>query len=138
MTEECVWKGGLAPGSLIWYWVIGLFMIMTLLLSPFGLLVIVLGALKMNRWKYEVTNERIKVSYGFLSTTKREADLDRIQDIIVVQGVMGKMLGYGDLHFNTAGSAGYEITFSNVANPEGLKEKFRELRKTNKVENKPI
>jgi len=126
MTEEVVWKGGLAPASLYWYWIIG---ILTIWMLGLGLVIILMGILKMNRWKYEVTSERVKLSYGFLSTTKREADLDRVQDVIVQQGFMGKLLKYGTLCFNTAGSSGYEIIFSDVADPDGLKEKFRALRK---------
>ncbi|MFH1402839.1 MAG: PH domain-containing protein [Candidatus Altiarchaeota archaeon] len=132
MAEEVVWKGGLAPASLYWYWLIGGFLTITFIFAIFGIPILILGVLKMNRWKYEVTSERIKVKYGFLSTTKREADLDKIQDIIIKQGMVGKLLNYGTLYFNTAGSTGYELVFSNVSSPDDLKEKFREMKNKNK------
>jgi len=131
MSEEVVWSGGLAPLSLYWYWILGL---LTVWILGLGLVFIILGLLKMNRWKYELTTERLKVRYGFLSTTRREADLDRIQDVVIHQSFVGKILGYGSLYFNTSGTSGYEIIFDDVSNPEALKERFRELRNTKQGE----
>ncbi|VVB53457.1 Bacterial PH domain protein [uncultured archaeon] len=129
MAEEVLWKGGVSPLSLLSYWVIGLVLTVTIILSPIGLIVLLLGAIKMLRSNYEVTNERVKVSFGLISKVTREADVDRIQDILVQQGFLGRILNYGNLYFNTSGSTGYEMVFVNVADPNGLKEKFRQAKK---------
>ena len=130
MSEEIVWSGGRSPLSMIWYWLIG---ILTIWILGLGLIMIVLGIIKMKRLKYEVTTERVKVSRGLLSKTTREADLDKIQDMVIHQKFLGRILNYGDLYFNTAGSGGYEITFYDVSDPNGLKERLREARKKAKV-----
>jgi len=127
MSEEVVWSGGLSPMSLLWYWILG---ILTIWILGLGLVFIVLGVLKMYSWRYEVTTERVKVTKGLISRSSREADLEKIQDILVQQKFWGRILNYGDVSFNTSGSAGYEIVFNNVSDPNGLKEKFREARKT--------
>ena len=124
--EVVVWSGGLSPMSLLKYWIAG---ILTIWILGLGLVFIVWGIIKMYRWRYEVTNERVKVSHGFLSKTTREADYDKVQDILVQQSFLGRLLNYGNLFFNTAGSSGYELTFYNVSDPNGLKEKLREARK---------
>ncbi|MCX6694899.1 MAG: PH domain-containing protein [Candidatus Altiarchaeota archaeon] len=121
MAEELVWKGGLSPLSLVWYWVIGVF---TIWILGLGLIIILLGVIRMYTWRYEVTSERIRISHGFISRTTREADLEKIQDILVKQGLWGRLLNYGDICFNTAGTTSYEIVFTDVSDPDGLKEKF--------------
>ena len=126
MAEEVIWKGGRSPLSLLSYWIVGA---LTLILLGLGLIVILLGLIEMYRKRYSVTTERVKSEYGFLSTTVRDAELDKIQDTMVKQNFLGRLLNYGDLYFNTAGSTGYEIIFEKVANPEGLKTKIRDLKK---------
>ena len=126
MTEEILWQGGRSPLSLLSYWIVG---VLTLPLLGFGLIIILLGVIKIYRKRYYITNERIKSEVGFLSRVMRDAELDKIQDTLVTQNIFGRLLNYGDLHFSTAGSGGYEIYFQSVANPEDIKSKVRDLRK---------
>jgi len=126
MAEEVIWQGGRSPLSLLGYWIVG---ILTLPLLLFGVLVIILGLVKMYRQRYYITSERVKHEFGFLSRVVRDAELDKIQDTLVVQNFFGRLLNYGDLHFSTAGSSGYEIVFNSVSRPEEIKAKIRELNK---------
>lgn len=126
MAEEIVWKGGRSPMSLLGYWITG---VLTLILLGLGLLIILLGVIKMYRQRYYVTTQRIKSEQGFISRVIRDAELDKIQDTLVKQDLWGRLFNYGDVYFSTAGAGGYEITFASVSNPEGLKETIRDLRK---------
>jgi len=126
MAEEVVWKGTRSPLSLLSYWIVG---ILTLILLGLGLIIILLGIIKMYRRRYSVTTERVKSDEGFISHVTRDAELDKIQDTLVKQKFLGRILNYGDLYFSTAGSTSYEIAFENVADPEGLKTKIRDLKK---------
>jgi uncharacterized membrane protein YdbT with pleckstrin-like domain len=129
MAEEVVWKSARSPLSLLSYWIVGVVMVITIILSPIGLIVILLGVVRMYRRRYSVTTERVKSDDGFISHVTRDAELDKIQDTLVKQNFLGRILNYGDLYFSTAGSTGYEIMFDNVADPEGLKAKIRDLKK---------
>jgi uncharacterized membrane protein YdbT with pleckstrin-like domain len=126
MAEEIIWKGGRSPLSLLRYWTIG---ILTLPLLGLGIIIILLGVYRMYKKRYYVTSERVKTEVGFLSRTTRDAELNKIQDTYVKQSILGRVFNYGDLFFSTAGSSGYEITFHDVPNPEGLKATIREINK---------
>ncbi|MDD5112148.1 MAG: PH domain-containing protein [Candidatus Altiarchaeota archaeon] len=126
MAEQIIWKGGRSPLSLLSYWIIG---VLTLILLGLGLIVLLLGVIELYKKRYFVTTERVKSENGFLSRTVRDAELDKIQDTMVRQNFLGRLLNYGDLYFSTAGSGSYEIVFEKVADPEGLKTKIRELKK---------
>lgn len=126
MAEEVLWKGGRSPLSLLRYWVVGVITIPLLLL---GFVVILLGLKKMFYTRYYVTTERIKTTQGLFSRVERDADLDKITDTLVKQNFWGRIFNYGDLYFSTAGSQGYEIVFYSVSNPNGIKNRIREVRK---------
>ena len=126
MVEELIWKGGRSPMSLVRYWIFG---VLTLPLLGLGIIILLLGAFHIYRNRYSVTSERVKLEFGFLSRTVRDAELDKIQDTLVKQTLLGRLFNYGDLYFSTAGSSGYEITFHDVSNPEGIKSTIRGLNK---------
>ena len=152
MAEEVVWRGGPSPLSLLWHWFFGLFFwafgagLAVVLLAlgvdllwaalglivclGLGFLVILSGLLGLVVWRYQITSERVKVVRGLVSRTIREADLEKIQDVAVQQHFWARILNYGTLSFNTAGSDSYEISFRDVNNPIVVKEKFREVKKT--------
>ena len=62
---------------------------------------LVLGALLLGRWVwwrnkvYVVTNLRVMKLEGVLSKSHRDASLDKINDLVMTQSILGRMLGYG-------------------------------------------
>jgi len=140
--------------SLFWYWFFVLFfwvvgfvaaIILALLKLPIllavgavilffglGVLTLISGLWGFLSWRYELTTERVRVTHGLVSRTIHEADLEKVQDVLVQQHFWGRLLNYSNLSFNTAGSEGLEISFYNVGNPIALKEKFREIKKKRK------
>ena len=112
--------------SLWAWWALG---ILTIWILGLGLVFIAVGVWKMKSRKYEVTNERVRVTRGLISHSMSEADLDKITDIVIEQGLIGRLLNFGTLFFNTAGGGYYEIVYHNVDDPKGLKERIRQARK---------
>jgi len=132
MAEEVIWTGGRSPLYLLSYWVVCLILLLLFFLVitiPPALIVAALGVLKMYRKRYCVTTQRIKTEFGLLSRVVRDASLEKIQDTLVKQSILGRFLNYGDLYFSTAGSNDFEIIFESVSDPEGLKARIRDLKK---------
>lgn len=70
-----------------------------------------------------VTNTgKVECHSGVLSNNTRSALLSRITDVSVRQGPFGRMFGYGHILIETAGGPDTEIKFSNVAQPNELKD----------------
>jgi uncharacterized membrane protein YdbT with pleckstrin-like domain len=68
---------------------------------------------------YTVTDRRLIVRHGILSRRERSASLERIQNVNTEQGVIARMLNFGDVQFDTAGSehGDADLTLYGVADP---------------------
>src|SRR5262249_35822211 len=65
--------------------------------------------------EFAVTNRRVIVKLGVLSTRSFELLLPKVEGIAVNQGLMGKMFGYGDIV--VTGSGGTKEIFTGIQNP---------------------
>jgi hypothetical protein len=70
----------------------------------------------------EVTGRRLVYHSGLLAKRERAVMLDKILDISVSQGFLGRIFGYGDIAVETAAGPLTEFVFQNAAHPV----KFRE------------
>ena len=78
-----------------------------------GILVVVVVALNLIYWRwrsheYVVTDQRVIVNEGMVSTFSRSIAVDRIQDLTVYQGLFGRTWNFGDLEIESAGREGGE------------------------------
>jgi uncharacterized membrane protein YdbT with pleckstrin-like domain len=71
---------------------------------------------------YRITNRRIQIRRGIVSRNERSANVDRIQNVNVRQSVGQRILGIGDVDWDTAGSetAESDFTFHGVDDPSAL------------------
>jgi uncharacterized membrane protein YdbT with pleckstrin-like domain len=93
--------------------VVGLFFLILvglIMLAPF---------IKRANSEFAVTNMRIIVKLGFFTTRTLELLLSKVETISVSQGLLGKMLGYGDIV--VTGSGGTRELFKTVASPLELR-----------------
>lgn len=81
-----------------------------LILAPF---------IKRANSEFAVTNKRIVVKLGFFTTRTVELLHSKVETISVNQGLLGKMLGYGDIV--VTGSGGTREEFKAVAAPLELR-----------------
>ncbi len=56
-----------------------------------------------------ITDQRVILDGGVFSRTSKIISLDRVQDVSTRQSVLGRILGYGQVEIDAAGSAGAEI-----------------------------
>jgi len=64
------------------------------------------------RWQsiaYTLTDQRIKIEMGVFSRQEKIIPIDRVQDCMTRQSVLGRVLGYGRVEVDAAGSQGAEI-----------------------------
>jgi uncharacterized membrane protein YdbT with pleckstrin-like domain len=91
-----------------------------------GLILLVLAGslilvpfIKRANSEFAVTNKRIVVKLGFFTTRTVELLHSKVETISVNQGLLGKMLGYGDIV--VTGSGGTREEFKAVAAPLELR-----------------
>ncbi|MGD0229845.1 MAG: PH domain-containing protein [Syntrophorhabdales bacterium] len=77
----------------------------------------------INIWA--VTNERLIDEWGILTHKSKENPLDKINDIVVEQTILGRLFGYGGISVQTAAKAG-ETIIDFVERPEDLKQTINE------------
>jgi uncharacterized membrane protein YdbT with pleckstrin-like domain len=88
-----------------------------LALIPFSAALVVITGIHLYRVSSEfaVTNKRVIVKLGMLSTRSVELLLPKIEAISVSQTVMGRLFGYGEIV--VIGSGGTRETFAGIQSP---------------------
>lgn len=127
--EEKVWEGRSSWLTIISFWNI------VLGLVTFGFWLII-PILRILYTKYEVSNQRIKLTKGIISRHEHQLDYVRIKDINYRQGIFGRILGYGDV-IVSSGDASHPVKMlRGVPNPTVLKELIREHAEARRIERK--
>ena len=60
---------------------------------PFILLASLAAVVRVATIKYSISSDRFEISYGLLSMQKASFDISKIQDIVIVRGLLERMLG---------------------------------------------
>jgi uncharacterized membrane protein YdbT with pleckstrin-like domain len=102
--------------ALLQKWIVILFSIAILLV----MLLVFLDWLCIN---YYLTNLRLIEERGIIGKRIVFIPLDKVQDVTCKFGILGKILGFGDLEIESAGTYG-KIVFSFIANPRKRKEEI--------------
>ncbi len=76
--------------------------------------------------EYVITNHRVYMRYGVIRRVVAEAKFDKVTDTRFEQNIWGRLLTYGAVMVNTAGTAWHEIFYSGVKNPEYLNNILRD------------
>lgn len=75
--------------------------------------------------EYAITNKRVIIKIGLFSRKTLEMNLQKIESVNVLQGVLGRMLGYGTIVI--VGTGGTREPFSYIKNPLKFRKQFQEL-----------
>lgn len=72
------------------------------------------------RW---LTKFSIRVIHrsGVLGKTERSIPIDRVQDVAISQGMLGRIFGYGDIRIESSGSSGTEIEVMGFSRPNKIR-----------------
>lgn len=76
----------------------------------------------IDRWtsEFAVTNRRVIIKVGLIARRTVEVNLAKVESIIVDQGVIGRVLGYGTIF--VVGTGGTRERFEAIANPLGFRQ----------------
>ncbi len=109
-------------GMALWKWIV-------LSAVLVGLLV-VLDVLRRAAVDYVVTNQRIRIRRGVLSRREQSTIIDKVQNVNTNQSLLDRMLGIGDVDFDTAGSesADASFRFKGIAAPHALVQRLEQHR----------
>lgn len=141
------WTGQPAPASLLGgLLVAGVFAIAAMVLGVIGLVVaaeagigaailfVSATAMAVGQWigfrftHYEVTTRGVVVTKGWLSRRRVEATFAKVTDVSVDQSILARLLGYGKITINTAGSNEAPVVFGGIADPDAVKAIIDEAR----------
>jgi putative membrane protein len=83
--------------------------------------------LAWTRFRYFVADDDIRIERGLLSRSARSIPYDRIQDVSVEQKPLARLLGIGEVKFETGGGVGDEakLSFVSLAEAQRLRETVR-------------
>jgi uncharacterized membrane protein YdbT with pleckstrin-like domain len=87
-----------------------------------GLLILLIAETRRRGRKYWLTNIRVIYEFRWLGRTVREAMWARITDVTTSQGVIARLLNYGNVLLNTAGTGFSGITLDGVGDAIAVRE----------------
>lgn len=104
------------------HWVVRIPMIIWLLLSPFFGITLPLAIYEYLRVRYTelgVTNKRVIFKTGIISRLSEEMKLASVETVEIDQGVLGRILGYGNIRVSGRGIS--DVLLSRVKDPMAVK-----------------
>ena len=80
----------------------------------------------ISRWttSYELTNERLKISEGFIARREDDVELYRIKDTKFSQTIMERLFGIGTVVVQGSDMTG-TVVMTKIANPKQVRETLR-------------
>ena len=112
-------------GPYILFVVVGIFM--APITAGLSLLTVIFPIMAhFRRWttEYGVTNKKVMFKTGWIRRKTDELYTKKIEGVDVVQGIQGRIFGYGDLVFSGTGSQ--TVVFKMVPNPLDVKKAVQE------------
>ena len=76
--------------------------------------------LRWTRQEYVVTNRRVIKAEGIITKQSGDSSLEKINDAVLREGLLGRMLGFGDLEILTAAESSVD-TFEMLRRPKDFK-----------------
>jgi uncharacterized membrane protein YdbT with pleckstrin-like domain len=70
--------------------------------------------------QYVVTSRRVMQLSGVLNRRVSDSNLDKVNDIVMTQSLLGRALGYGDIEIITGSDIGVDV-LSRISDPIGFK-----------------
>jgi len=116
-VERDLFVGRPAVVSSLWQW---------------GLVVITVGIAYLVLWfqslstKYQITNQRIRIEHGFLSTIKENVELFRIDDFDLHKPLGMRLVGHSLLHLRSSDPDQPTVIIYGIPNLEQLADTLRE------------
>jgi membrane protein YdbS with pleckstrin-like domain len=90
-----------------------------------GALLLLLIWIRVKSCMYRLTTQRLFVRRGWLAKHVNELELYRIKDVVVDQGALQRLLGYGTVTVLAADDTTPEVDLVRISRPTAVKEMIR-------------
>jgi hypothetical protein len=70
--------------------------------------------------RYTLTEDEVIEIYGVVQKNRKVTKLEHIRSVSVEIGFIGRIFGFGDVLYYTAGSGGVDVRLKDIGNPEEL------------------
>ena len=124
--EETIWSG--SPSQIVNLGTF-IFCTLTVILLPIAFW----KWLVIKNTKYELTNQRLKISRGVLNKRRDDLELYRIKDYIIQEPLFLRLFSLGNLRLETSDKSNKILTIRAVPNTIELKDTIRTLVETIRV-----
>ncbi len=113
--------------KLHWFARIPMILWLVLALPTFGitLLLALWEWLKLRNIEQGVTNKRVILKRGIISRKTEEMKVSSIETVEIIQSVMGRIFGYGDVKVTGRGIS--DVLFTKVSDPMEVKRKIESV-----------
>jgi uncharacterized membrane protein YdbT with pleckstrin-like domain len=81
--------------------------------------------LKLRSIEQGVTNKRVIFKQGMISRKTEEMKITSIETVEIIQGIMGRIFGYGDIKVTGRGIS--DLLFKKINNPMDVKRKIESV-----------
>jgi membrane protein YdbS with pleckstrin-like domain len=103
-----------------------------LIIPAFLMVLLMMRHLKRRMIKLDIVGDRVRYESGFLSKTTRTEEVIKLQDVRVDQSLGQRMMGIGDLSFETAGGTS-RIVMHSIDHPQAAADHILELAKAQRL-----
>jgi len=121
--EESLSKGEIIYEKFKHHWTAYIVMVLCIILAPLTLGITLIFAvyayLSLKAIEQGVTNKRVIYKTGIISRKTEEVKLTSVETVEIKQGILGRMLGYGDVEVTGTGISG--MLFKSIDNPMSVK-----------------
>jgi len=135
--ERPVWRGRISWKAQWWLLLLG---VLTIWLFGLGIIFFIIATIRVYSSEYFVTNKRVYVKYGLIAREIFDLKNEWITNYIVKQGVIGRILSFGDIVISTPGHYAGTAVMRGVSDPTHIKtlleETLRRAEKAKEVEKK--
>ena len=90
-----------------------------------GVLLLLLLWIRVKSCRYRLTTQRLFVRRGWLARHVDELELYRVKDVVVDQGILQRVLGYGTITVLSDDDTTPEVDLVRISNPIKVKELIR-------------
>jgi uncharacterized membrane protein YdbT with pleckstrin-like domain len=81
--------------------------------------------LKVSTTKYVLTNERMRVTTGVLSTRTEDLELRRVRDSVILRPFWARVAGLGDVQILSADASTPRLTLHAIKDPDAVQSMIR-------------
>jgi uncharacterized membrane protein YdbT with pleckstrin-like domain len=82
--------------------------------------VLIVGFVRRIGTTYMVSNQRLYIRRGILSKRVQQTRIDRVQNVNTDQSILQRVLRFGTVDFDTAGTDGSDFRFIGIGNPDDV------------------